>query len=280
MTSEEQYKGNIIKHSHFNIRDISNLEFSANDYSKFKHGASNIAKNFGYALADSFIENCLSKTYTGKQIVLLPSAYSFIPTASYYMSKYFAEKLNIYLYRNNYPVLQESKINRSVTYREDYGEMSATERYNLISNDKFHVDKDFLKDKILLCIDDIRITGTHERIIIKMLNEHNLSNDSYMLYFAELCDPNTSPRFENFLNNHFISSLEDIDWIIKNENFRFNTRVVKYILNADSDKLNSFLKNQSIDFKHKLLINAIGNEYFKFDSYKKNIEFIAQINKL
>jgi len=277
MISETDYKGNIIHFSGFLIDNDKEFGFTPDDYSKFKHGAVNIARDFGYTLAERFIKHSFSKNYSGKQIVVVPSAYSYIPTASFYMKIYFVQKLNQYLYENGYPVVQETKINRTVTYREDYGEMSAQDRYKLISGDKFHIDKDFIEGKELLFIDDIKITGTHERIIIKMLNEYGINNDCYMLYFGELVNPDISPKFENFLNNFFVKNLDDVDYIIKNEEFVFNTRVVKYILNSKSDNFISFINRQTKEFCSELFYQAIGNEYFKFESYLRNLRILQHV---
>ena len=274
MISEQNYKGTITHFSGFLIDNENEFGFSPVDYSKFKYGAINIAREFGYLLADRFIEKCFKDHYDGRQIVVLPSAFSYIPTASFFMKVFFVEKLNLFLYKNGYPIVQETKINRTVTYREDYGEMSAQDRYNLISGDSFHVDKAYIEDKQLLFLDDIKITGTHERIIIKMLNDAQISNDCYMLYFAELINSNISPKFENYLNNYFVKDLEKVDYIIKNEDFIFNTRVVKYILNANPEDFKAFINNQTHDFKRDILFQAIGNEYFKFENYLDNIDML------
>lgn len=277
MTLDQNYKGNIIHFSGYLVDTEDQFGFSPEDYSKFKHGAVNIARKFGYTLAEKFIENNFKDTYNGQQIVIVPSAYSYIPTASFFMKIFFVEKLNQYLYKNGYPITQETKINRSVTYREDYGEMSANERYKLISGDSFHIDKSFIEGKLLLFLDDIKITGTHEKIIIKMLNDYNISNDCYMLYFAELINPTISPKIENFLNNYCVKNLNDIDNIIKNEDFDFNTRVVKYILNSPHTEFKEFIENQNSKFRSELYFRAIGNEYFKFESYQKNLNHLEQL---
>ncbi|MDU1904721.1 MAG: phosphoribosyltransferase family protein [Dysgonomonas sp.] len=277
MTSEQDYKGDIIHFSGYLIDNEQDFGFSPDDYSKFKHGALNIARKFGYALADRFIEKCFSKTYKGQQLVVVPSAYSYIPTASFYMKIFFVRRLNQYLYENGYPITQETKINRSVTYREDYGEMSAQDRYRLISGDKFHIDKAFVEGKQLLFLDDVKITGTHERIIIKMLNEFGIDNSSYMLYFAELVNPDISPTFENFINNHFVRSIDNVDEIIKNDEFVFNTRVVKYILNREGEIFDRFIAKQTPKFCEDLYYLAIGNEYFQFESYIENLNKLSKI---
>lgn len=277
MTTETNYKGKIIHFSGYLIDNETDFGFSPDDYSKFKHGAINIARRFGYDLAERFIANCFSKTYDGRQIVIVPSAYSYIKTASCFMTTFFVEKLNHYLYKNGYPITQETKINRTVTYREDYGEMTAQDRYKLISGDSFHIDKEFIKGKQLLFLDDVKITGTHERIIIKMLNESGISNDCYMLYFAELINPEISPKFENYLNNHFVKGISQIDEVIKNEQFIFNTRVVKHILNNSSEDFLDFIRKQTPQFCEELYYKAIGNEYFKFDTYIQNIRMLEQL---
>lgn len=271
MILQTTYKRTIETFSAIKVLDSQCSNFPAEKYSKFKFGSTDIAREFGYHLAESFIKHQFKFTYDGKPIVVLPSAYSHIPTASYYLTMYFTDKLNQFLYEGGYPPVETGKIHRSVTYREDYGEMSAEERYNLIKGDKFHIDAALLKNKILIFLDDIKITGTHERIIVKMLDDFDIQNHCYMLYYAELSDDSICPRVENFLNHKYVKNISDLDSIVNQSDFKFNTRIVKYILNSNHSECKEFLSKQTSAFIEKLYFNALGNEYYKFPEYMTNL---------
>ena len=169
------------------------------------------------------------------------------------MKNYFVYEFNKWLVENNLPVVQETKIHRTITYKEDYGELSATERMKLIGNDSFHVDKGFLENKTLIFLDDIRITGSHERMINKMIQEYALNNHTYLLYFAELTNTSIHPNIENYLNYSCIKSIFDLDPIIKNKRFSINTRLVKYLLIADAISFKIFIQNHSYEFMNLFL---------------------------
>ena len=171
----------------FSLHKVDNEEyfsFDPSEYSRFKYGDDLIAEKYGNELANSFISKIMKTLpFFGKQFVVISSPYSFIPTATYALKTHFVNNFNRWLISNNYPPVEESKIHRTVTYKEDYGSLNHDERINLIQNDKFHIDKTFLKDKILLFLDDIRITGSHERMIVTTLNKFEIENDFYLLYF-------------------------------------------------------------------------------------------------
>lgn len=256
------------------IDNSSNFDFHPDDYSKFKFGDDLVARAFGEALADGFIKDTLVDNPITDQIVVISSPYCFIPTATFAMKNYFVYQLNHWLAENGMPVAQEAKVHRTITYKEDYGELSAEDRMKLIGNDSFHIDKDFLSGKILLFLDDIKITGSHERMILKMVKDYSLKNEIHMLYFAELVNRDIHPNIENHLNYHCVKSIFDLEGIIKSGNFCFNTRIVKYILNCDFNSFSIFLERQSNDFIRNLYNLALGNSYHTIESYSKNLNFI------
>ena len=253
------------------IADSHNFGFDPNDYSRFKFGAGHIAKQFGHDLATGFINQTLQYQDNTKQIVVVPSPYSFIPTATFTMKNQFVFTLNRWLAANGFGVVQEAKVQRTLTYKEDYGALNAQQRLELIKNDSFHIDKDFLQGKTLFFLDDIRITGSHEMMITRMLKEYDLTNETYLIYFAELVNHDIHPNIENHLNYHFVKSVFDLNYIVKSPDFAINTRVVKYILNTPASVFSLFMQNQTNEFLNLLYDMALGNAYHNLAAYQENM---------
>jgi len=245
------------------------IPFSATDYSKFKFGDKDIARDFGYALADGFIRNNSHELFD-QQAVVISSPYCFIPTATFAMKDYFVQRLNMHLSETGQAVVEETKIHRTITYKEDYGALSAEERLNLIGNDGFHIDTKFIKGKYLIFLDDIIITGSHEKVVRRMLEQYNVECDGMFLYFAELANKNIHPKIENDLNFAYVKDLYTLDKVIKNESFLFNTRVVKFMLNAPASEFSTFINFQKEAFLQTFIHLAIGNSYHTIPDYHFN----------
>ena len=256
------------------INHANQFTFSQADYSKFKYGDNSIAQNFGNALAAGFINTHLKTNNNINQLVVISSPYAFIPTATFAMKNFFVIALNRWLAHNNYPVVQETKVYRTVTYKEDYGNLNAEDRMRLIGNDSFYIDATFLENKTLIFLDDIKITGSHEKMITKMLANYNIKNKTYLVYFAALINKNIPAQIENYLNNFVVKSVLDLDAIINNNNFAINTRIVKFILNNNAEDFLNFIKCQNTSFVNLLYDMAIGNNYHNIETYSKNLLFI------
>ena len=264
----------------FSLHKITNAEqfsFDAADYSRFKYGDNTVAAIFGKALAEGFIKEYENSLLDAQQLVIISSPYSFIPTATFAMKNYFVFTLNRWLAENNLPITQETKVHRTITYKDDYGALDAAERLALIGNDSFHIDAEFLTNKTLVFLDDIRITGSHEKMITKMLGEYNLANDCYLLYFAELVNKDIHPNIENHLNYFSVKSISDLNDIVQSNNFIINTRIVKYILHTESKMFLEFIEKQSFNFINLLFDMAIGNGYHTIEAYSGNMEILKEL---
>ena len=99
------------------------------------------------------------------EIIILPSPYLSIPTASNFLCYYFKKELNSFLFKNSKKASIESKIYRNQTYVTDYGNLDFEERVKLISNDTYYIDRNFIEGKLCIFVDDIKITGSHEHTV-------------------------------------------------------------------------------------------------------------------
>lgn len=251
--------------------------FDPADYSRFKFGDGDVARRFGRDLAQGFAADWLPLIPETAQLVVLPSPYSFIPTASYWMAQAFTRELNRALVGQGRAVAQEVKISRSITYRDDYGSLTFAERIRLIGNDSFRVDTAVLTGKTLVFVDDIRITGSHQLVIERMMRQYGLTNPRIFVYYGQLTNPAVHPSIENYLNYYAIQSLSDLTPLIQSVHFRINTRLVKFILNHSQTNSQSFLEGQTRAFLDELYDMALGNEYHLIAEYEPTLALLSQL---
>jgi hypothetical protein len=259
------------------IENATQIPFSEAAYSRFKFGDGEAAKAFGSELGKAFAQQNQQLLLNQPQIVVLASPFSGIPTASFFMKNAFVKMLNRFLALHGKPVAEECKIYRDTTYRIDYGNLSAEERLALIGRDSFYTDKQYLANKFLIFIDDIRITGSHQTVIERMMQSLGMHNPHCFVYFAELTNKSIHPSIENYLNYFQVKSLDDMRSFIFNCHFCFNTRVVKFLLAADTAMLNSLLENSPAGFVENLADWAISNSYHTMEEYQHNFNFIITI---
>ena len=251
--------------------------FDPAEYSRFKFGDGSVARRFGQELAQGFAAQQLPAIPPTAELVVLPSPYAFIPTASYWMTQAFIRELNRLLVRQDRPVAQEMKINRSITYREDYGNLTFAERIRLIGNDSFRVDAVALAGKTLIFVDDIRITGGHQLVVERMISQYALTNPRVFVYYGQLTNSAVHPNIENYLNYYTVTSLADLTPIIESADFRINTRLVKFILNHEPVQSQPFLEQQPVGFLNELYDMAIGNEYHLIPEYEPTLTVLDQL---
>ncbi len=258
------------------ITDPAAIPFDPAGYSRFKFGDGTVAEEYGYALGEAFVQEHADLLLRHDNIVLVPSPYDAIPTASYAMAMTFREVLNVFLYEAGKKSLLQSKIHRYKTYTEDYGAMSSEERLALISSDTYHLDAAFLRDRLVLFLDDIRITGSHELIIRRQIEREGLTGHFAFLYYALLDNEDIAPTFENYLNYYDVADMGRVVGLFNSPDFLMNTRVVKYILKSRADTVQLFLNTADPLRVQSLVAAAISNNYHLMDDYKAALTLIIQ----
>ncbi|SOD12662.1 phosphoribosyltransferase family protein [Pedobacter xixiisoli] len=265
-----------LSYSRYKITDKNNCPFSESEYSKFKFGDSAIARKFADELFDGFIAEHKDLILSNEEIVILPSPYHSIPTASNYLSFYFKTKMNTFLYEHNRKALVESKIYRNQTYTTDYGNLDYEQRVKLIANDTYYIDRNFIDGKLCLFLDDIKITGSHEHIVKKILEQYNVQGKFVFMYYAELKNSDIHPNIENYYNYFYVKDIESLSTIINAQSFVFNTRTVKYILKLEKSELLLLVAQVEDTLLEQLFHLAVSNNYHTIADYQENLAYINQ----
>ncbi len=261
-------------YSLYKIVDETKYPFNADEYSWFKFGDKKYAEKFASELFAGFVRKYEKVLLSNKEVIILPSPYLSIPTASNFLCYYFKKRLNAFLFKNNKKASVESKIYRNQTYVTDYGNLDFDERVKLISNDTYYLDKDFINDKLCIFVDDIKITGSHEHTVNKILNEYNVQGNFVFVYFAELINKEIHPKIENHYNYFAVKNVKDIVDLVNRDQFQYNTRIIKFILKMDVEQFGFLLNNIAIDKCDELFHLAISNNYHQIEEYQDNINVI------
>lgn len=250
-----------------------NCSFSPEEYSRFKYGSKKIAKQYGKELGESLFNLFDFSQLQSKKIVICSSPYKYIPTASAILKDYAYSEFNKNWSEHN-ETCQDLKVFRAHSYNSDYGAMAQDEREKVINADTFHIDSSFIKGKTLILIDDIKITGAHERRMISLLKRAKFSGEAIFVYYAELVNKEANASIENELNYAYAKTLLNIDNIIKNDGFVFNTRVTKFILKAEFSEFKNFIDYQTQEFREQLVTYTMGNDYHKLEEFKTNFNYL------
>lgn len=261
----------------YSLHQISSKEihpFSPEKYSRFKYGDLIIAREFGVALANGFIKEHGALLLEQEEIYILPSPYHAIPTASNFLTKFFLNHINLFLFQNGKKSLVETKIHRNHTYVTDYGNLDFEERVKLISNDTYRIDTKTIHNKFCIFVDDIKITGSHEFTVERILKENEVEGHFVFVYFAELVNKEIHPNIENYYNYYSMKELTDFVSLIGQKEFQFNTRLIKYLLKTNQKEMLFLLDTLHADRLEEIFYLSISNNYHNIAEYKENINLL------
>jgi len=161
----------------------------------------------------------------------------------------------------------------------DYGTLSAQARdrrmaANVLSFRRFPPDQ--VRGAHLLVIDDVRVTGAHQRCVMRASEDLPFLARTF-LYIA--CFRPASSRFdptqENVLNHAAVRTLGDLAGIVTAGDFSGNVRVCKFILNqANRPGLPRFLAEMPGWFVRDLHRNSCRDGYARMAAYAPSHEVV------
>lgn len=252
--------------------------FSPITYSRFKFGCLKASEEMGRDLAEAFAK--YDRIYNivdyDRQVVVAASAYGTVPVASVQLKDCFVRTLDKDLaWMGSHPI-EEIKVSRSGSHPQDYGKLTLEERRELISSDVFTIS-DNLTGKLVLFLDDIRVTGTHEAILQHAIDRCGQEFDYMFLYYAEV-NPGVDCRIEDTLNMYHINSLDSLANMIDRGDIVINVRMTKFILRSDPTSVEVFLRSRTSDFIEEFKRAALSERYYKVPGYRRNIQTLNKIS--
>lgn len=258
-------------------------------YSHMKHGDpkaiwESAEKIIAAMFTDLEISGAIER---GESIVLTSSAFGSVPSAIHAVVK--AMK---YLLQEKKVDVSVIKIDRAGDFgNSKYGALSPKERKGAISNRQIFLSetaREAVKDKLVVCVDDIRVTGRHEKSLRKVLESTSAKflRFCYLVCFSkELADMN--PAAEEALNHAAIRTLGDL-LPFTTVDFEVNARTIKLILtttpHVDKSKaemlkdLREYLAHDDDETVLKFYEAAISNDgYCTFPQYIDGFHVLANV---
>jgi hypothetical protein len=221
------------------------------DYSRYKYGSLTATDAFARALGAALGERH-PEVARGPRLLMTSSPYAYVPTAATTLA------------RRLRPLLNSAG---------DYGTLSAQARdrhmaANALSFRRFRPEQ--VRGAHLLVVDDVRVTGAHQRCLMRASEELPLAARTF-LYIASFHGPagvGFDPTQEDALNHAAVRTLADLAAIVAAGDFAWNVRACKFMLNpANHGDLPGFLRRMPGWFVRDLYRNSRGDGYWRMPSY-------------
>lgn len=263
------------QYTDFAAHQFTTLEtapFDPKMYSRLKFGSDQAARFMGHQLATEFFFAHGDKLLAN-ECVVISSPYNHLPNAATVMTKHFIDRLNELLVFAQGKHVEYTVVHRKVSYTADYGFLSKEKRRGLIDNDSFYLNRDFIKGKMLIFVDDVKITGTHEEKLIEVLERDGVPNDAMFLYFANYNGGQAD--IEAALNFAAVQSMEDFVALTKEPNHHVIIRPIKYMLSRELEELKATLPKFADDMIFDMYYGCLAEGYYKIPTYQASFAILT-----
>lgn len=211
--------------------EFCSLPFSFVRYSRYKYGSVAATDTFARALGTAFGERH-PELARAPRLLMASSPYTYVPTAATTLARRMQPVLNAARARYGLPPAPLVQVDRISTSAGDYGTLSAQARdrhmaANGLSFRRFRPEQ--VRDAHLLVVDDVRVTGAHQRCLMRASQELPLVTRNF-LDIASFPSPASGyfdPTQEDALNHAAIKTLDDLAGIVEAGDFAWNVRVYK-----------------------------------------------------
>jgi hypothetical protein len=249
--------------------------FSPSRYSRYKYGSVAAAETFARALGAAFCRRHPDLALAPR-LLMVSSPYAHVPAAATTLARRLRPVLNAARARNGLAPVPLLRVDRIGTPAGDYGTLSAQARdllmaANVLSFRRFRSAP--VRDAHLLVVDDVRVTGAHQRCLMRASEDLPLAGRAFLYIAAFRGSPNGcfDPTQEDALNHAAVKTLDDLAGIVEAGDFAWNVRVCKFTLSpANRDDLPRFLRGIPDWFVHGLYRNSCRDGYARMGPYAQS----------
>lgn len=251
---------------------LNESDLDIKKYSKLKFGSQYAARDLGHEMAEQFV-NCYVDKIVNEKIVVISSPYNELANAATSLANEFYWRLKFLLRR--YPInATQSTIRREAPHILDYGFLTDEQRKAQMNRGTYTINREEIGDRLILFVDDVRISSSHEDTLIRVMKENNINNESIFLYHAIYAGSDAT--IESRLNFGAIRHVDDFIRICKAPDFKFLVRPVKYIMSRPLEDFKRILDFLSARQRVELQQAVELEKYNEVESYKENYETLLR----
>jgi hypothetical protein len=211
-------------------------------YSRMKHGIRSATRVFARTLADALLDTHPQFMRAADPPLFL-AAYKAVPPACHFLSLYCLERINLCRVAEDREPGRLIQIHKDKVVAGNYALSTLEKRQAELEDIVFSLEGRNLRDRVVILLDDARITGAAERRILEVVRPEapRALILGYVLRFDE-DRGNDDPAIENILNHTAIREIGDLLPAIHVDDFDLNIRTLKLILSAPEETLTHFLE--------------------------------------
>jgi hypothetical protein len=193
--------------------------FSPESYSRYKYGSVAAAEAFAKDLAAAFCES-RPELARAPRLLMASSPYACVPAAATTLARRLRPLLNAARARYGLAPAPLVQVERAAASEGDYGTLSAQARdllmaANALSFRRF--ERLPVRGAHLLVIDDVRVTGAHQRCLMRASEVLPLAARTflYIASFSGAAGGRFDPAAEDALNHAAVKTLDDLAGIVE-----------------------------------------------------------------
>ena len=248
------------------------LSLSIAEYSRFKYGDSRLACAYGEALANHLLPRLLAVGEGGcGDIHVTSSAYCNAPPASATLLAPFLRAARTLVADQH---ITHFKTMRAQPTEGDYATLCTAARQTVMRQAVFSLPESLdLRDRHIIALDDIRVTGAHESELDKLFAVHHARRVTH-LYILDVAQ-SEDPRLEAHLNDAAMTDIDALIAMARSQDFIPNARFSKRILTETPKAIQKFARSVPAEVVEHLIADAADDGLDRMQHYRSGFNTLA-----